>query len=64
MNKPINSTEKIFPKSREQLLNDFDLIDYTEDSDEDFNNSNQTLDDADLFFFDKQINEIEEPNTI
>ena len=42
------------------MLNDFDLIDYTEDSDEDFNNSNQTLDDADLYFLDKQINEIDE----
>ncbi len=60
MNKPISSTEENFPKSREQLLNDLDLIDYTEDSDEDFNNSDQTLDDADLDFLDKQINDIEE----
>jgi len=60
MNQPIDSNEKNFPKTREQLLNDFDLLDFTE-SDDDFNNElNHTLDDPELESLEKQLNEFNE----
>ena len=60
MNQPIDSNENNFPKTREQLLNDFDLLDFTE-SDDDFNNElNHTLDDPELESLEKQLNEFNE----
>lgn len=48
MNQPIDSNEKNFPRTREQLLDDIDLLDFTE-SDDDFEEVlNQTLDDLEL----------------
>lgn len=59
-NKPINSTEKCFPKSREQLLNDFDLLDFTESLDEFDEELDPTLDDAEVDALDKEIEEMDE----
>jgi hypothetical protein len=64
MNRPIESTEKSFPKSRDQLLDDFDLFDFTE-SDEELNDEfNQTLDDAELDSLENQLNEYEEQEVL
>ena len=59
-NKPISSSEKIFPKSRDQLLDDFDLLDFTESNDELNQDLDHTLDDAELESLDKQLNDLAE----
>lgn len=64
MNKPIESTEKSFPKSRDQLLDDFDLFDFTESNEELNEEFNQTLDDAELDSLENQLNEYEEQEVL
>ena len=58
MNKPIKSIEKDFPKTRDDLLNDIDLLEFTEEGDNE-EDLNQTLDDVQLEEIDRHIDEYE-----